>query len=314
MRQPLEWTAEDLKRLIETKTPESIELEYKRREALSPDKKDEISKDVSAFANSAGGTIVYGMQEVRGIPTGLIGLERSDRDWCAWLDQVITSGIQRRIDGVRINCVGLEGVGSGTAIVVCIPQSFRAPHQASDKKFYKRYNGRSEPMEEYEVRDVSRRAEGPLLTVGLEIEEARALVPDAPDIRKFSIAAWARNDGVTPVEYFLLTLYLDPRLRVKANPRWRHGSDLTLLAHDQSRTLPAFSSNHGGPTCIPVFGGAKCRIATALGIENPVEPGTFEAVCFVRAPYSPPCLARAQLVWTGEIFTINEEQFNRIRA
>ena len=47
------------------------------------------------------------------------------------------------------------------AYVVSIPQSIRAPHQASDKKFYKRFNFESVPMEEYEIRDLARRSSAP---------------------------------------------------------------------------------------------------------------------------------------------------------
>jgi len=49
--------------------------------------------------------------------------------------------------------------------VIDVPQSSTA-HQASDKRYYKRFNFESVPMEDYEIRDVMQRTEAPSL--GLE--------------------------------------------------------------------------------------------------------------------------------------------------
>ena len=51
------------------------------------------------------------------------------------------------------------------AYVVYVPQSLRAPHQAGDRRYYKRYNAQSVPMEDYEVRDVARRTDTPVILV-----------------------------------------------------------------------------------------------------------------------------------------------------
>src|SRR6266508_2465719 len=115
MKQPWEWDEADLLALIRDQAQESLTLDYKAGAALqkTEPKKDEVSKDASAFANSAGGSIVYGMAEANQLP----------------------------IDGVRINPVDLATQAPGkVAYVVSIPQSPRAPHQAADKKYYKRFN------------------------------------------------------------------------------------------------------------------------------------------------------------------------------
>ena len=103
--------------------------------------KQEISKDVSAFANSAGGTIVYGVREAGHAATDIdVGYPQSDNSK-EWIEQVINSNIQRRIDGTRINPVQLGASAAGNVLyVVSIPQSLRAPHMAWDKRFYKRFN------------------------------------------------------------------------------------------------------------------------------------------------------------------------------
>jgi predicted HTH transcriptional regulator len=58
-------TKEDLQRLVDEEVPESLILDYKASPSLARDDKprDELCKDVSAFANSAGGQIIYGIVE-----------------------------------------------------------------------------------------------------------------------------------------------------------------------------------------------------------------------------------------------------------
>ena len=60
-------TEEDIVELVQSGVPESLELDYKASPSLGTTdvQKNEISKDVSSFANSAGGSIVYGVVESR---------------------------------------------------------------------------------------------------------------------------------------------------------------------------------------------------------------------------------------------------------
>lgn len=144
MKRPWEWDEDDLLKLISMSEKESIELDYKACDALAQTdgKKNEISKDISAYANSAGGAIVYGIVENGHVPIRLdVGFDPTliSKEW---LEQVINSRIHRRIDGIKINQVELAQSAPGkVAYVVYVPQSSRAPHQAADKRFYKRFNG-----------------------------------------------------------------------------------------------------------------------------------------------------------------------------
>ena len=57
-----EWNENELNVLIENEVEESSYLEYKKCDSLKKNdrEKNEVSKDVSAFANADGGIIVYG--------------------------------------------------------------------------------------------------------------------------------------------------------------------------------------------------------------------------------------------------------------
>jgi predicted HTH transcriptional regulator len=65
------WDESTLRFLIQNQVQESIHLDYKRSETLENTEanKNEISKDVSSFANSDGEIIVYGVEESGHIPT-----------------------------------------------------------------------------------------------------------------------------------------------------------------------------------------------------------------------------------------------------
>ena len=59
------WDQSEIERLISDQIEESLTLEYKGKESLGKKDSDkkEISKDVSAMANSGGGILIYGVSE-----------------------------------------------------------------------------------------------------------------------------------------------------------------------------------------------------------------------------------------------------------
>lgn len=168
----------DLQELISLGVQESTSIEYKRCAALQNTEvsKNELSKDISAFANAAGGSIIYGMVEENNLPIALdIGFEAQGPIRREWLDQVIASRIQPRIDGLVIRPIPLLGVNAGrNAFVIDIPQSHTA-HQAADKRYHKRHNFTVAAMEDYEIRDVLNRAKSPLVTPTFRVRRIEQL-------------------------------------------------------------------------------------------------------------------------------------------
>jgi hypothetical protein len=169
------WSEQDLLDMIAAGQEEFIELDFKRAPALanSERNKSEISKDVSAFANTIGGTILYGVEEDPATPHRAIAVDPIDASTTSkeWLEQVINSRIQPRLSGVLIRPIALHSQGAGKFVYcVLVPESVTA-HQASDRRYYKRYNFESLSMEDYEVRQAMARSSLPAYSVLLTLAE-----------------------------------------------------------------------------------------------------------------------------------------------
>lgn len=151
------YTIEDINSLITNEVEENIHLDYKAAGALdkkNEKKRNEITKDVSAFANSDGGIIIYGISEEDHKPKEISPID--GRIYTKeWLENVIQL-IQPRIDGLKIYPIRIGDLEK-SIYVAKIPKSGNAPHMARDKRYYKRFNFKSEPMEDYEVKDLYNR-------------------------------------------------------------------------------------------------------------------------------------------------------------
>jgi hypothetical protein len=277
----------DLHRLIADEIQESLTLDYKASPALgkSSDAKNELCKDVSAFANSAGGQIVYGMIEKDRKPTAIDDGSELSREW---IEQVIDSNVQPRIDGLVIAPIA---VATGRhAYVVKIPQaSGRAPHQAPDHKYYKRQNFQSVPMEDYEVKDVMQRASTPELDVALAFlntgsaTQARLFVRGErcdPIYVQFTVS----NISTKPAEYAILTAYVDSLFAVVDPSVHFHFSSGVVECFD--RGCHSFSVNLGLPNSPPLFREYP-EIAASFGVEvAPIARDGRRLVlgCDIRTP------------------------------
>jgi hypothetical protein len=165
LRKSTEWIEEDLLWMKANGEQESITLDFKACAALENNdaKRNDLSKDVSSFANSAGGIIIYGIKEVDRVAIDLDGGYNPATITKEWLENSIQGRINPPIQGIHVNPVQLSTHAPGkVAYVVTIPQG-KTAHQAYDKRYYKRSNFKSEPMEHHEVRDVMNRLNFPLL-------------------------------------------------------------------------------------------------------------------------------------------------------
>ncbi len=157
---------------------ENLELEFKANDprdtifengALTKPGKKILAKEISAFANSAGGVIIFGIdcRKIDGVDqaeklTPIPGISRAEttvRDAASEL-------LQPRHDGIRVaSILSKEGADAGY-IVVDVPRSERRPHrsEATDQKqYFKRSGGSAFAMEHYDIEDAFRRVSSPSL-------------------------------------------------------------------------------------------------------------------------------------------------------
>lgn len=132
IRKPLDQlVAADIHNLITNQVPEGKTVDYKRDHSVGSDKdKKEFLADVSSFANTAGGHLVFGVDESGGLPTAAPGIEILDQDKLVLqLEAILRTGLAPRLPLVHFKCVDL---GAGRfALVVHVGRSWAGPHMVT---------------------------------------------------------------------------------------------------------------------------------------------------------------------------------------
>ena len=126
---------------------ENIHLDYKEQLGNNA----EIAKDLSSFANSDGGIIIYGIREEENKPTEIIPLNQPNLR--EKIDLIARNGIDPSLD-IRILPVDININGNrGQVFLIYIPRKYPILHQAKKKgKYYKRTEFTSSPMSNSEIR------------------------------------------------------------------------------------------------------------------------------------------------------------------
>jgi len=323
MTNPWEWDEEYLLGLVDAKTTESIELEFKESASLqnTDRKKEEISKDVSAFANSAGGVLIYGMKEDRQthVATGLDMGSDPSAITKEWLEQVINSNIHRRIDGIRIHQVELIKTSPGkVAYIVYVPQSTRAAHQAANNKYYKRYNFQSVPMEEYEVRDLYGRGETPDLRIQfILLNNKLTLTQDTTEYEPFELHIAITNDALEPANYAIINVYIDDGLSIVNARGLTVGEGLAFTFANTLHPVTMLSTNWGIPGRLPIFKEANFTITNSndnILLKMPKKEQTTEQVYIlgyeIKSPRMTAKLAFTILTKTEDTISLSGQYLN----
>ncbi len=154
--------ATDIVALIENQVRESRSIDYKTSLPRPEDEaKADFLSDISSFANAAGGDMLYGVAEEKGIPTEIVGLPGIDLDAAMLrLDNLIRDATEPRVT-VQMRAVNVAG--KGPVLLVHIPKSWVAPHMVTFKnrsRFYTRNNAGKHQMDVGEIRSAFALSEG----------------------------------------------------------------------------------------------------------------------------------------------------------
>jgi len=185
---------------------------------------DELSKQVSAFANSGGGSIVYGIQDTPiGTPRtidsfGGVSLNAKKNGTKEWLEDVIPNSVDFSIQSFNVYVLtpqdATSGIASGKGIfIIDIPSSDIAPHQANDKRYYARIGGKSKPINHRFVIDIMGRAKHPKSRMEVRfLSEKEARNRSYTGKSKPTISARCRNIGSIYANYINGWIYLPKSL------------------------------------------------------------------------------------------------------
>jgi hypothetical protein len=147
----------DLMELKENKVNESKILEYKKDLKLVRDQdKKEFLSDISSFANTSGGDIIYGITESEGIPTDLDGMQIENIDmFKQQIENIIRDGLEPRISGYSIK--EIEKEKNTYFLIIRVPKSWISPHRVIFKdssKFYGRNSNGKYQLDVSELRSL----------------------------------------------------------------------------------------------------------------------------------------------------------------
>lgn len=153
--------------------------------------RQELAKQLSAFANTGGGAIIYGLTNDGEIDKGGVSTRaKGNQPMKEWLEDIIPILTDYEITGVNALEIGPKGkrsrIEKGKALyVVEVPGSDRAPHQSNiDQKYYVRLGGKSRPASHRLIEDIRGRLKHPSLEL-VSVEVTHFDVPhgDAPCIK-----------------------------------------------------------------------------------------------------------------------------------
>lgn len=240
-------TENDLKALVAARAAEGAYLEFKRDLPRNDSAgRHEFLADVSAFANSSGGDIIYGIDEDgEGCAAAVVGHPGNSDEEARRLQDVLLNGIEPRVPGLQVHAV--TGA-AGFTVVVRVPQSWAGPHRVrSNQHFFIRENGRKRQLDVPEVRGLFLRSENQAQRVrDFRTERLGKLMAGEAPHRLIP--------GVLLVGHFVPTQAALGSIQV----------DPVAYMHD--RALPVLS------TTIP---GARVNADGALVVRNPRPEGTY---------------------------------------
>lgn len=252
--------------MIADRVEENLMLDYKRADSLikSDGKKSELVKDVSAFANSSGGVLIYGIAEPndktkRHFPERLDPINRADISK-EWIEQVIQT-IQPRIEGIIVHPVTIDEAQNLVCYVIEIPQSHTA-HQARDYVYYKRHNFNNLPMQDYEIRDVMNRKTYPRVSVSA----------------KFVVYPRLDKDGAAGALVFYINNESDVLARyvslIVNAPFWVHGKLIAFKGaiHDKSDDGESHRLTFSNHLSAPLFPHARLQALFHFHLVQRMSP------------------------------------------
>jgi hypothetical protein len=286
---------------------ESLTVEYKAAGSMSreSEKVTEISKDVSAMLNSSGGVLIYGVicfDRLSGkehLPKAVDPI-LDPKISKEWLEQIINAKIRPRPDKIEIFPVRIE---AGGVVFVLNIQAAGTAHQADDKRYYKRFNFLSVPMDDYEIRDVMSRRAHSIVRLAASISEGSAneSVARRGSAKAHFLNLGMRNLGPRMVRNAEIQLYVPASILAEPVIPWlKRGETIYSKFHIRLSWISRPGVMGGFVNNAPLLPGRSIKLDTLRLNTQKIEQCRDERIyAFVFADDAP---RREDSIAVGELF------------
>lgn len=146
----------DIDSLIINGVSECRTLDYKRDLYSNNDAgKKEFLIDVSAFANTVGGYLIFGIDEQDGVPKSIPGIEIPSFDNLVQMfENLLKTSVDPAIRMVEFNVIDFQD--SKKLLVIEVPRSISRPHAITFQKHHRFYGRNASGNYPYELDDIRR--------------------------------------------------------------------------------------------------------------------------------------------------------------
>jgi hypothetical protein len=202
--------------LLSLPVAEASYIEFKESQWLVPldeEWRNSVSKYLSAFANYDGGYLIVGVRDPTNTgeikPDGGIqnGLKKGI---VAWLQNTLPSLVKRPLERLDIWPIGPKNESSSiseghSVLVIHVPASEAAPHQARDDRYYTRHGSRLSSLGHQAIMDIAGRRKNPTV----KLVRVRLLWTK---MDKFFLSVTVENTSTTLARFFSVALEVPARV------------------------------------------------------------------------------------------------------
>ena len=163
-------------RLIAERTQETVELDFKTKTdatngRFADSDKRVFAKALSAFSNSAGGLLIWGVdaRKVDEVDCAQAAAPIANVEaFQSQAQSLIGQLLRPHHDGIRLGVIASRAAAGSGFLLVAVERSERRPHRseaANQRQYFKRAGDNSFEMEHYDIEDSFRRSTIPELSV-----------------------------------------------------------------------------------------------------------------------------------------------------
>lgn len=155
---------------VQLRTQETVQLDFKLKESqingqLSKNDRGVLGPAISAFANSAGGLLIWGIEakkDADGVDAAQCAVPIPDLSrFRSEVTRAVGELLAPRYDGIEVIAVDDPNVAGAGYLAIWVDRSDRRPHRseaANDKRYYKRAGDSTFIMEHYDLEDAFNRS------------------------------------------------------------------------------------------------------------------------------------------------------------